>query len=324
MPVCVYSFERSQGSEQVIQNIHELETEQYKRRLHTALKTAKICVFEVDLNRQLYTFFENSEDIFGVPGDKILRDVQPFCNLPPEEYRKAVSDYFSHEDDLDVINKAFQSVFRGQPYSYHARMKAGGSEYIWCKIDVTPIIENSMPVKMIGVIMDISDLKLKTELLEKQVKMDNFTGLYNKTSAEKKIIRSLKENPHQRHALILLDIDRFKALNDTYGHSKGDEALQHITGKLKSCFGKNDVIGRFGGDEFILLIRDIACLDWLKQRLEELVRCDMDGLEITNSIGISLYPDDGLEFRQLFKKADEALYQSKRHRGVFTFFQNAR
>lgn len=308
----------------MIQNIHELETKQYKQRLHTALKAAKICVFEVDLNRQLYTFFENSEDIFGVPGEKILRDVQPFCNLAPEEYRKAVSCYFSHEDDLDVIDKAFQSIFRGQSASYQARMKAGGSEYIWCKIDVTPIIENGLPVKMIGVIMDISDLKMKTELLEKQIKMDSFTGLYNKTSAEKKITRSLKENPNQRHALILLDIDHFKALNDTYGHSKGDEALQFITEKLKRGFRKNDVIGRFGGDEFILLIHDIVCMEWLTQRLEELIRCDMDGLKFTNSLGISLFPDDGLEFHQLFEKADEALYQSKRQRGAFTYFRSVR
>ena len=83
------------------------QIEPYKERLHIALSAAKICIFEVDLTRQLYTFFENSEAIFGVTGEKILRDVQPYSRLSPEEYQKAVSLYFSHPDDSEVISAAF-------------------------------------------------------------------------------------------------------------------------------------------------------------------------------------------------------------------------
>lgn len=307
----------------MIQDIHVLEIEQYKQRLHTALKAAKICVFEVDLVRQLYTFFENSEDIFGVAGEKILKDVQPFSRLSPDAYLQAVSDYFSHPDDQAVIRKAFQSIFKGEPTSYQARMKAGKTEFIWCKINVTPILENGVPVKMIGVIMDISDMKTRTDLLEKKTKMDSFTGLYNKTSVEKIMTRILNENSGKRHALILMDIDHFKKFNDTYGHSKGDEVLQFVARKLRNSFRETDVIGRFGGDEFILLVKDVTSLEWLTQRIEGLIHCDMDGLELTNSLGIAFFPDDGREFRHLFEKADKALYESKRQRGAYTFYRSS-
>ena len=79
------------------------EIDQYKERLRIALKAAKICIFEVDLLRQLYTYFENAEVIFGVSGDDILSDVRPYSFLEPEEYRRAVSAYFSHPDDAEVI-----------------------------------------------------------------------------------------------------------------------------------------------------------------------------------------------------------------------------
>ena len=83
------------------------ELSSYKERLHIALKASKICVFEVDLSKQLYTFFENAEDIFGVSGETILNDVQPYSKLNPTEYQNAALKYFSHPDDADVINEAF-------------------------------------------------------------------------------------------------------------------------------------------------------------------------------------------------------------------------
>ena len=135
------------------------ELEQYKERLRIVLGVEKICVFEVDLPHQLYTFFENAEAIFGVGGDVSLKDVQPFCSLEPEAYRIAVRNYFSHPEDADVIENAFTRVLHGKSAAYEARMKAGRSEFIWCRIHATPVLENGKPVRMIGVITDITDMK---------------------------------------------------------------------------------------------------------------------------------------------------------------------
>ena len=303
-----------------MENYEVLEIGKYKERLHIALKAAKICVFEVDLRNQQYTFFENAEDIFGVSGQSILQDVLAFSKLGPSEYQKKVSEYFSHPDDKDVIDRAFQCILNGNSTTYQARMRAGGSKFIWCKLDVTPILENNVPVKMIGVITDISDIKTKTDRLENAAKLDNFTGLYNKSSSVDLIQKKLRGNAGQSHAFILLDIDNFKSINDTLGHYTGDNIIQLVSDILKNNFRKTDIIGRFGGDEFILLIQNIPSLDWLTQKLCKLIRCGDHGLSCTNSIGVSLFPKDGTEFELLFKKADHALYQSKSFKEKYTIF----
>ena len=81
-----------------IDNNYENQLEDYKIWLDITLKAANVCVFEVDIVNQLYTVFENSEDIFGVPGEKILNDVRKYSQFTPEDYQKAVSLYFSHPD----------------------------------------------------------------------------------------------------------------------------------------------------------------------------------------------------------------------------------
>lgn len=167
---------------------------QDQERLRLALKAAKICAFEVDLRQQRYTFFKNAEDIFGVPGEKILEEVRPFSRLSPEEYRRAVSKYFSHPEDETVIGKAFQSVFAGGPITYEARMRAGGSNYVWCKLDMLPVMEHGEPVKMIGVITNISATREQTDSLKKQTRTEPFTGLYNKKYAASKIEQALAED----------------------------------------------------------------------------------------------------------------------------------
>lgn len=298
------------------------EANQFKKRLTIALKAAKICVFEVDLVQQLYTFFENAEDIFGISGDVILKEVQPYSKLSPEEYQVAVSNYFSHPEDAPVIAEAFRRILNGQATTYEARMKAGGSAFVWCKIDVTPIVEHNQSIKMIGVITDITYIKERTDLLKEKVKLDTFTGLYNKDYAIKTMRSILNHAPAQPCALVLLDIDNFKQFNDEYGHYEGDKVIKKTSRLLRDTFRQSDVVGRFGGDEFIVLIRNFADSRWLAERLAHIVQCQNDSLSSTNSIGVAVYPQDGTEFEELFQKADQALYYSKKIKKSYTFFSD--
>lgn len=292
----------------------------YRERLQIALKAAKICVFEVDLRRQLYTFFENAEDIFGISGETILQEVRPFSQLPPEEYQQAVSQYFSHPDDKAVIDRAFRAILSGAPATYEARMRAGGSGFIWCKVDVTPIMEDGEAVKMIGVITDISAARELTISLKKQVQLDAFTGLYNKKYAVLAIEKILREDRGSRHALLILDIDGFKEINDTYGHAAGDAVIQDLAGRLTNCFRPADIVSRFGGDEYLILVRDLPGQEWLLDKLRVLVSCEHRRVRAyTTSIGVSLFPRDAGTFDGLFAKADRALYHSKAQRRAYTF-----
>lgn len=298
------------------------ETAMFKERLTIALKAAKICVFEVDLTQQLYTFFENSEAIFGVPGDVILKDVQPYSKLNPDEYQAAVSNYFSHPDDVAVIDKAFRDILNGKPTTYEARMKASDSNYIWCKIDITPILYHGKPVKMIGVLTNISDIKQKNEVLKEKACLDLFTGIYHKQSAITMIEKTLCQQKDKSHALVMLDINKFKVYNDTYGHYEGDKAIRVLADLLKERFQSPDILGRFGGDEFIILITDFSDIAWLCEKIQPVVKFQSCSHSLTTSVGVAIYPQDATTFEDLFKKADKALYYSKTAQDAITFFLN--
>lgn len=301
-----------------IDNAEQLR--RYQERYHYGLKAAHICIFEVDVQRQLYTVFNNAEDIFNKSGEQILAEVQPFSKLPPEEYRLAASAYFAHPEDEETINEAFRNILRGEPATYQARMKAGDTGFIWCKVDVTPIMENGIPVRMIGVITDINQLKDQIGRLEIKSRLDGFTRLYSKAYAETLMKKTLKDNPGKNHALLILDLDNFKEINDTYGHDMGDEVLKSVAANLPEVLDRSDVIGRFGGDEFVVLIAGYPSREALCERLDRLLDASDNACRVTKSIGVSLFPEHGSEFPALFKKADEALYRAKEKKNRYVIF----
>lgn len=298
-----------------------LELNQYRNRFSHALKAAHICVFEVDLRGQLYTFFENAEDIFGVPGERILKEVERFRDLPPEKYKRGVSEYFTHPQDWDTVDKAFRSIYAGQPATYQARMKAGNTNYIWCKVDVTPVLEDGIPVRMVGTITDIDKLKLEMEQLEIRATVDAFTGLYSKKYTEELITKTLEEFSEKRHSLMILDLDDFKKLNDTYGHTAGDDVIKAVAVQLKGSVRANDIVGRLGGDEFGVFIKDIHKASELMEIAKRLLKTEGLPFQVTKSIGISVYPRDGYRFRTLYEKADQALYRAKKRKNTYIVYK---
>lgn len=300
--------------ENEISPIHELV--QYRERLDIALKVSGSCVFEVDLVQQRYTYFQNAEDIFHVSSEKIMEDVRAYSALPPEEYQKGVSAYFSHPGDFAVIGEAFRHVLAGEPSIYEARMKAGGSEYVWCRVHVTPVVENGIPVRMIGVLININDMKKESEALKQASQTDMLTGLYNKSSAEARIRRILEQSAQdQYHALLLLDLDNFKRINDTYGHQTGDQVIWEVADRLRALFRNSDVLGRWGGDEFLVLVRDITDSNLLEEEQRQLSTFRAEG-GAALSTGIAFYPREAGNFYDLFAMADQRLYQNKKDKGI--------
>ncbi|MEE0731246.1 MAG: GGDEF domain-containing protein, partial [Oscillospiraceae bacterium] len=213
------------------------------------------------------------------------------------------------------------NIYSGLPASYEARMRAGGSSYRWCRIDATPVLQDGVPVRVIGVITDIDKLKQETFALEKAVMLDSFTGLYNKKRFIELSERILTEHQDQSHALLLLDIDNFKQINDTLGHQVGDQVLRLVSEMLREAFQERDIVGRFGGDEFVVLCRNLTNWEWLVQKLEAILCCgEVRGIVCTNSVGIALFPGDAANFYQLLENADVALYQSKQRKRAYTFY----
>lgn len=156
------------------------------------------------------------------------------------------------------------------------------------------------------------------ELL-KYAQTDALTGLYNKETTEQLTDELLSEDENKSHAFLILDVDCFKQINDIYGHAVGDRVLQKFGKLLKSTFREGDILGRIGGDEFVVIMKNIQTKDIATKKAGELLAKtqaykidELKGNNISISIGISTAPQDGDCYMDLYKRADQALYQAKR------------
>lgn len=159
----------------------------------------------------------------------------------------------------------------------------------------------------------------ENELLEKNIQLDAFTGLYNKLSLRTHIEESLTLHSNTQCALFVLDIDFFKHVNDTYGHEVGDTILLEVASSLQSLVATNGFVGRFGGDEFTVFLfdyKDEQTLLAFSQQLIEKGRTiyipDQHKEHITFSVGVACYQEHD-DFDEMFRNADKALYDRKHH-----------
>ena len=158
------------------------------------------------------------------------------------------------------------------------------------------------------------------KMLVTKAQTDAMTGLLNAVSTREAINAWLAgEEACGMQALIMLDIDKFKDVNDTYGHAVGDEALRQSAGLLRAHFRGSDIVGRVGGDEFIIFMKNIPDDAIVIKQLERLCAAfhslrvaEAPELRLTCSAGAALVPKDGVDFDDLYKKADEAMYMVKR------------
>lgn len=162
---------------------------------------------------------------------------------------------------------------------------------------------------------DINKRKLAELSLQRDAEYDRMTGVLNKATVGEKIQRHLRNSGEaQTHALMMVDIDSFKAINDSYGHLRGDEVLMKFSQLLVKYFRATDIIGRFGGDEFVIFMKDISA-DALAGKLKDfnlaLVQFFGTELNVAASIGAAISDQDNRDYTQLLRQADQALYQAK-------------
>ena len=173
------------------------------------------------------------------------------------------------------------------------------------------------------------DTKKKEELaILYQSQRDSLTGLYNKGTAEQLMTEALKKTKPKNffHAFIIIDLDHFKMINDNYGHQYGDEVLKKSAEILTDIFRFDDIVGRLGGDELVVLMRNLSDKRVIVEKLKQL-RGRFSGIStkkepVTASIGVALYDEHGDSYDQLYKNADVALYRAKeKGRDGFEIFE---
>ena len=206
--------------------------------------------------------------------------------------------------------------------------KTGHLFWEWAKI--CPLRnEQGVITHYIGVKEDITDRKNYEKQLEHLATHDDLTGLANRALLQDRFAQALAHARRLKHkvAIILLDLDRFKLINDSYGHNLGDELLCLVAARLRATVRETDTVARFGGDEFVVLLETVDGADsaWtiagkILQAINQPYPLAGRSLSISASLGLSLAPDDGDEALALIRNADIAMYQAKQRNGEVAFY----
>ncbi len=242
-----------------------------------------------------------------------------------------------HPDDLKNAEHMLEKHFNHELdyYDVEFRQKHKNGDWIWInargKVAVWDIA--GKPKRMTGTHLDITGKKNAEEQLLHHAHFDTLTGLPNRFLALNRLSQLILDarRSNRKVAIFFLDLDDFKKINDTLGHDVGDEVLTEAAKRLQDSIRDSDTVGRLGGDEFIVLVNELAHINDAGHVAEKLLDSfyspfsyrDRE-LILSVSIGISIYPDDGDNASELLRKADSAMYHSKREgRKTYSYFTDA-
>lgn len=241
---------------------------------------------------------------------------------PYDQFQRRIARQQIHPDDRltflstfsrDALKAAFNQEQREITLQY--RRLSEKRQMVWVET-TAHIIQDpaTQHLKVLFFIRDIDKEKKHELILQYQSQRDSLTGLLNKGSSEAQIQSVLENDPQAMHALLVLDIDEFKKINDTFGHLYGDQVLSRIARQIREVFRGDDVLGRIGGDEFAILMKNCKTEQIVREKAGQLCQklAALFDDSVSCSIGVSFYAKDGTYFYQLYQNADIALYQSKR------------
>lgn len=278
-------------------------TEKSRSMLLANFSDTVICEYDPKYDRIRCT--SNITKMLSLPDNTI----ENFKNYVKEE--KLI-----YPEDLGMIKKVLSSPpHNGEIQTHEIRIKNCDGEYQWYSVDVTVLyIKGKTDGHLILKITDISETKKKVLGLVQKTQMDVLTGLLNREAFQKKTKEYMASL--DRGYLFLIDLDNFKLINDRYGHQTGDKVIALTAECMKKCFRGEDLLGRFGGDEFLVYMPGNAAEKTVKERgavlqkmISETVIDGFPELKISCSIGIARYKNG--EYKTLLEKADKAMYKAK-------------
>jgi diguanylate cyclase (GGDEF)-like protein/PAS domain S-box-containing protein len=306
----------------------------------TVRKLAEQAVVEAE--RRYRGIFDNAiEGIFRTSADGQFIEANPalahICGFDTvDELVKSCRDIGAQlYVDPERRAKFMQLVsVRGSVSGFESQIYRKSGDVIWVSENARAVVDAAGNVHAYeGMLADITERKLYQARIEQQANYDTLTGLANRSLLQDRLQQSMLAcaSYGSRLAVAFIDLDRFKFINDSLGHHIGDELLKCMAKRLSSCVRDIDTVARLGGDEFVLLINDQAGNpDSLLKMMERVLAVvaepwliEQGEFNVTASIGVARYPDDGLDARTLLKHADSAMYRAKdRGRNGVQFFTN--
>lgn len=272
----------------------------YEKKYRILFEHAPIGILNVDKDGIIHEVSPRAAKTMDRPVQQIIgRSLFEWCD------EKDRQDLFEQYKEHYRIRKPFHQ------YEMSFANSRGELRHISISSD---FIEMSGEVYQLLMIVDITEAKQRDEQIRKLAYYDYLTGLHNRVSFQNAFERWKREKAE--FALIILDLNDFKNINDRYGHLAGDETLRHFADWLRRCVDPSDFIARLSGDEFVILTPKADEHERLVKSIREGLRrsIELDGvlLELSVSIGVSIYPHDGHNMDAVFKAADDRLYEDKR------------
>lgn len=291
-----------------IQNLHrdDAALQEKLQRYEMILSQTENVLFEWDMDSDVISFSDTWEKIFGeqAPGGREHWSQQWMDNIYP--------------DDMPLLADIISNLKNGVPYAMtEVRVVTAGGRYIWCRFRATAIRDARGGLQKInGIIINIDAEKQAEQALQSRAEQDPLTKLLNKDAARKQAEEYFSRYASTGGALLILDLDNFKQINDRNGHLFGDTVLVKVAQEIRKIFRGQDIVARIGGDEFMVVMRGVTDRGLLEQRCQKLLQIFTDSfrsyrLELGCSIGIALAPNHGQSYYELFRHADQALYRVK-------------
>lgn len=230
----------------------------------------------------------------------------------------------THPTDLEAAGETLRRHFRKETSFYQAenRMHHKNGNWIWVldRGKVATWTPDGKPLMMFGTHQDITDRKTAEEQIRHMATHDPLTDLPNLRLAQDRLGMALKFSRRDGTwtALMFIDLDGFKVVNDEFGHDVGDFVLKRVAERLRACLRDTDTVARVGGDEFLLVATNLRSTNSIEVIAKKIIRLVSQPIQVAErvahvgaSVGIALYPGDGEDIEQLIKRADEAMYEVK-------------
>lgn len=268
---------------------------------------------------------------------QIKGGIHRILGYPPEAVPRTLSELLRivHPADVSPLIKQYYDHIRyGQPFTLECRIRHYDGHYMWTEIAGLrqEVTEQERSLVMFGSIKDITERKQSEERIMQLAYFDTLTGLHNRHSFELQMGDAIKKAAarKQRTALLMFDLDRFKLINDSYGHPAGDRLLRYVAQRVSPIVDERQYLfARLGGDEFAVIIPNFQHIDEIASFGQQILECFREPIPddereyyISCSIGISICPDDSQDLQTILKHADIAMYNAKSLGGnQLQFFQ---
>lgn len=290
--------------------LHELKTAQLNKKSTKILfEQAGKAVFYYDLKKNQILPSGSLERVFG-------KQIAAAFNFY-KDFHKVV-----YQSDLPIVEQAELSVRNGTDVKdIKFRLKSEESQTVWCSLNSVTLRKDRKRYLVIGSLGNIDKQVRDEEVLRFKAECDQMTGLYNKITTETLITNILQDRKYKnvKNAMLMIDIDNLKNINDRLGHIFGDMIIGRLADCIKMTFRESDILGRVGGDEFVIFMKDCTSEEAVRGKAEQLCSTYRTTLEnagskvpVSCSIGIAVYPDNGDSFLSLYSNADKALYDAKK------------